>query len=411
MLPFHSHYISVFGVAEYYRALGYKVFFTGTAKLQKLVEEQGFSFKEFDYPSEDVIMTSKAFWGTILKSLSDQKFVINRYKRFLRQRNNFYFLYNSVSPDLIFIDEHMAECALFYKEFSVNISIINTKFSTRKAPGIPPLCSAFQADGSYISNCVSKLLWLRHQTAMKINERIQKIAFLSYDETFFWERYSKCIGVEWSRVISRENSYYRTVKGLTTYVVAPKALEYSFKTYFANEKYIYFPFKRKEDINSYDYTNLIDLIKQNKKKIKVIGCAFGTISGNWYEELNTFYVELMKATSYFPNVIFVFSNHGFNLRNFNEQKNIKIIEYLPVLDFLKYCDGFISHGGLTTIKECFDAKVPMLLFPMNQNSDNLGNAVRIVANGYGVMGKFRKDRYKNIIKHIDKILSINVKWS
>lgn len=412
MLPFPSHFISVYGLANHYKSLGYDVIFTGTRDLKGLVEIENFKFVEFQYPLEDTINTFNSFIGTILKGLSDRFFSLSMFKLFIKQKNEFEKLYSYLSPSHIFIDEHLAECSIFYKNVNVTVSIVNTKLSTRKVVGVPPLCSSYQADGSKLSNVMSNLLWLRHHTSLTLKKYLHKVAFLGRDETFFWKKYCKKSGINWKDTISEENSFYKTVKGLTTYVLAPTELEYYHKIYFPNEKYVHFAFQRNED-RYFDetYRNLIKWVELKKfKNYKIVGCSFGTINKGLQKEVLAFYDRLNKISLSLPNVIFVVSDSHSLSGIFEKNTNIKFVNYLPILHFLKRCDGFILHGGLTTIKECFDAQVPMLVYPINPNYDNSGNAARIAINGYGIMGNFRKDGQKKMLKHVEKLLSMNVKW-
>ena len=62
----------------------------------------------------------------------------------------------------------------------------------------------------------------------------------------------------------------------------------------------------------------------------------------------------------------------------------------------------ISHGGLGTIKECFDAKVPMLIYPLNLKIDQVGNGIRIEANKLGIAGNLRNDTSEMIRTNIIK---------
>ena len=73
----------------------------------------------------------------------------------------------------------------------------------------------------------------------------------------------------------------------------------------------------------------------------------------------------------------------FNLDFSKELRNTNIFEFLPQLDILQFSDLMITHGGLSSVKECMDAKVKMLVVPINTKIDQPGNAARVEANGLG----------------------------
>jgi zeaxanthin glucosyltransferase len=51
----------------------------------------------------------------------------------------------------------------------------------------------------------------------------------------------------------------------------------------------------------------------------------------------------------------------------------------------------INHGGMGSIKECLQANVKMLSYPLNPKTDQKGNAVRVKALGFGLKGDIKKD--------------------
>jgi zeaxanthin glucosyltransferase len=145
------------------------------------------------------------------------------------------------------------------------------------------------------------------------------------------------------------------------------------------------------------YQRLVDETSKHKQipNHKVIYCAFRTLSRQNFRVIIDFIQTLYKVFENDPNLFLVISNNGVDMK-IPAHKNIKIMGYLPQIDFLKYADLMITHGGLGTIKECYDANVPMLVVPINKAVDQNGNGVRVEVNGYGLLADLKKETYLSL---------------
>jgi UDP:flavonoid glycosyltransferase YjiC (YdhE family) len=77
---------------------------------------------------------------------------------------------------------------------------------------------------------------------------------------------------------------------------------------------------------------------------------------------------------------------------------------VPQLTLLKEADLFITHGGLGSIKEAVFNQVPMLVYPLDLNWDQRGNAQKIEFHQIGISGDFKRDGLKEIEEKIIRIL-------
>lgn len=84
--------------------------------------------------------------------------------------------------------------------------------------------------------------------------------------------------------------------------------------------------------------------------------------------------------------------------------NVFLFNQVPQLDLLRNCDMMITHGGLTSIKECIQQNVPMLVYPINRKFDQNGNAARVYFHNLGLRGNISSDSSENIRKKIYSIL-------
>lgn len=403
ILPFPSHYTACFGFARYWQNKKYKVVFTGNENLRELVEIEGFEFYKFQYLSEYNIKSFKAFLGLFLKTIIDKNLQKVRFKEFYSAKQAAEQLYKTFQPTHIFIDEHFSEYYFFFKKYNSDISIITTKLSTKKVKGIPPLDVDFNPlkYPKLISNIVVEFIWQKHFFKLKYQEFIQKIAFLNRHEVYFWKRLCEKKGDNYENLIDRKHSFYKCIKGLPTIILAPEKIEFDFRTEQKNEIYFHTTItKNEEKYKTTQYQELLSFIRNNPE-FKIIYCAFGTLSGVNANVVINFYAKLITVLDTLPNTILVISRGKVNFES-TQHSRIKVFDFIPQIDFLQHVDLMISHGGLGTIKECFDAKVPMLIYPLNLKIDQVGNGIRIEANKLGIAGNLRNDTSEMIRTNIIK---------
>lgn len=401
ILTYPSHYTACFGFARHWQKKGYNIIFTGNERLRALVEIEGFEFYEFQYLSEYTIKSIKAFFGIFLKTILDKNFKKVRFREFYAAQQVAEQLCKTFTPTHIFIDEHFSEYFFFFKKYNSDISIINTKLSTKKVKGIPPLDADFNPlkHPKLISNTIVELIWQKHFFKLKFQEFLQKMVFLNVNEVFFWKRLCKKQGENYEDLIDKNHSFYKSIKGLKTIILAPKALEFSFRKEQLNEVYFYQNIIRNEEkYKIIQYNKLIYFIANNKN-IKIIYCAFGTLSGISRKEVLEFYQKLISILDNLQGVFLVISKGNIDVE-LPQHTQAEYFDFIPQIDFLQYVDLMISHGGLGSIKECFDAKVPMLIYPLNLKIDQVGNGIRVEANNLGVVGNLRNDSKEMITRKI-----------
>jgi zeaxanthin glucosyltransferase len=407
MLPFPSHIIPTFTFAKEWQKKGYRVVFTGTENLQDLVVDEGFEFHEFQYISEYNISSVLAFCGLLLKTYADKSFLKQRYREFYSSQLAIESLALTYQPTHVYIDEHFAEYYFFFKKFDTTISIINTKLSTQYSKGIPPLNSTFEPNGTWYSNIVCDLLWMKHLLRNRSQELLQKIAFGGADEIYFWKRFCYKHQWDWANEVAFNHSFYRSVKTIQTIILSPKRLEFGFKKESTNEVYFHKPLRRNEvKYMTESYKKVIDEIELKKctEGFKVVYCAFGTLSEMESGDVITFFTKLKNSLIKEEKLLLVISKGNLELP-FDSHENLRVFQYIPQIDFLQCTDVMITHGGLGSVKECLDANVPMYVIPLNQKTDQNGNAVRINANGVGIKGVLKKESEEQIRDKIFQLIN------
>lgn len=410
MLPFPSHILPTFALAKDWQNKSYKVVFTGTENLKNLVEEEGFEFYGFQYGSEYNISSFLAFGGLLLKTYADKSFLRQRYREFYITQLSIESLILAYQPTHVYVDEHLAEYYFFLKRLNSNISILNTKLSTQYSKGTPPLNSTFEPNGTWYSDTICDLLWLKEIVKIRGQELLQKVAFWGADEIYFWKRFSQKYQLDWANEIALNHSMYRSIKTVQTIILSPEKLEFIVNKKPSNVIYFHNPSERNElKYITENYKKLVEEIEHYKKieGYKIVYCAFGTMSEMYLRNVTNFFVKLKNSLINQDKILLIISKGNLNLP-FDSHANIKVFQYLPQIDFLKYVDVMITHGGLGSVKECLDAGVPMYVIPVNQKTDQNGNAARINTNNMGLKGVLKKESETQIRDKISQLIGREV---
>jgi hypothetical protein len=341
----------------------------------------------------------------LIKSILDKKYIFARYRRFygnIQQIDTIIKKYNSSS---VFIDEHLIY--LHYpqlRKYHIFPIVLNTKLTTRKVVNIPPLDSNFIPSNKLISDLFVEWLWVKKLITNKLSQFFNSIPFLFINYNFFEKKYYKKQSINFEETVNWKNAFYIGLKNVPTIILAPKQLEFSKMKKLANEFYINLKIEKNESKHiTEEYKALIEKI-QSLQETKVIYCAFGTLPTTAYQRIIIFLGKLLQIISKESNLLLVVSTSGVKM-DLPTYPNVHLFPFLPQLDMLNHCDLMITHGGLGSVKECLQAGVPMLAYPLNLKIDQKGNAARVVANGFGLRGDMEKDSEAEILRKIKLLLT------
>jgi UDP:flavonoid glycosyltransferase YjiC (YdhE family) len=110
----------------------------------------------------------------------------------------------------------------------------------------------------------------------------------------------------------------------------------------------------------------------------------GSLSSGYSGSCRPFYEQLVKAIEKLSNVVLLIASDS--IAEINNQVNVFCLPSVPQTDILKISDLFIFHGGMGSLNEAIANEVPMLVYPMNKEGDNLGDAARVCFHGLGKQG-------------------------
>lgn len=381
-LPFKSHYYPVFNLAKDYANNGYKVYFTGNQYTEAFILTEHYNCISVNYMIETQIINFKNAFGYFLKSISDKGFRRNKYKDFYKVQNSIVTAIRTLKPIKIFLEINISEYYLFFQKFNIETELFSIYLPTQRRSGIPPLNSNFVPNGGLISNILCEILWYQYQTKKKVQKIIQETAFWKCSDDFFLNNICKKNGIKISNVLSSDFFHSKGIKQLKNNIMCAQNLEFSNFKAFDNEVFQH-DYKNRgrfheNDPNSIEIIELVRAEKAKGKKLVIM--SFGTFAyGN--RKADTFIENIFEIIQNTTNIFLVVSHLG----EFKVPHSDKILisQWIPQLQVLKFTDLMITHGGLGTYKECVDAGVKMLVAPINLELDQLGNAARIEANGYG----------------------------
>jgi hypothetical protein len=205
IFPAPSHYYASFPFAKNIKEQNNEVVFTGSLNDEKRILNQGFIFLEIDYLTETVVKSFSTFFGLLLKSVLDRQELVVRYKQWRKELEVNLAQLESVKPTKVFIDEHLWYYLPVVYSFCKNVEMINTKLSTKKVKGFPPLCSAYIPRKNWLSIVICELIWAWHLVSLRLTELPKELALLNRTEDYFLRRFSKRIGLEFSTIFNRSH--------------------------------------------------------------------------------------------------------------------------------------------------------------------------------------------------------------
>jgi zeaxanthin glucosyltransferase len=415
MMPTESHYFVAFGLAKSLQSKGFKIYFTydGKSSHAEFLLNEGFLPIQLRYATEYKNMSFKLMFAFFIKSILDHNFTKIRYREFLNEVIDLQRLEKNISPSIIFIDSHFSHNVLFLWRCFNKIVVINTKLSTCKSPGIPPLTVGWIAHKGLINFLRAEIDWMSLFVRRKIKIFKESIAFTGYNNEYFLKKQIRNSAKKRvSQWLSYSNCFGRGVISSPKIITYPSCLEYSCKKRFSDEYYIEFSLGRDENnYYSNEYLNLIEELDNRRQGVQIVYCAIGTQTKINDIRGTQLLRNVISGLGYIDGIELVVATGGITLNLYALPPNVHIFSKLPQLHMLSHADLMINHGGLNSISECIQAQVPVLVYPFLKNYDHFGNAARVMENGFGLIGNPSQDTPTDIVKKVQHLLSnSSYKW-
>lgn len=405
MVPHLSHYFPTFGLARLLQRQGYTIIYSGSPPYQSVIEQEGFLFRPMDYLEEFVIRKLSVAFGLWIKSRIDPAYTNVRYRWFLTSMRQVEELVIDSKPTLILLDDTLGH---YYTCLSGKATImqVSTRLSSRKHPSVPPLNSFYIPQKSPATSLITNGKWWWHIRRRRLYEGLQRLIFRDCSDVDFLRRHKQRKGIDWRAIRDEKVAFYDAVAGLPTLVLAPKSLDFENTQFSTNEHYLYIADQRSErPYFSAEYIQAIERVISHKqiKKTRIVYVALGTLSTGQGNQARQLLLNIIEALGGDEMLDVVIATGGINLSLSDVPENICCLPVVPQIDMLKHCDVMVTHGGFGSFKECIEAGVPMLVYPLNTSVDQPGNSARIVSLGLGIRGSLNESPAK-ITKKVHQLL-------
>ena len=378
-----SAYHSSFSLARGLVDSGYDVYYLVFGMEGMLIQNNGFKY-HLIHPKERKrnIKNTKAF----TKYYHLHQYVVNRKieKLIVKERPQLCII-NCLNIDL---------CVQFLKHKIPMVNYVNELISN-STMAVPPIFSSIKPNQGSYGKVVNGLAWARVYAV-------------------WWRRKAKF--KVYTYLLKRQYPFLDTYDLVKKYGGKLDFCEYGYRLrgydYFSYPKVLDTPGRKYSDKfvfgGSHVYGGRNDgnvfTIKAKAEQM-IIYCSLGTWSTKHLKkkERTRFYRQLLDVFAEQNDLYLVLSVPKQDQFHdmFALPGRVEVHDYVPQLSVLKQCAVFITHGGISSLREAVHAGVPMIVLPGKM--DQPGNAARVECYKLGVKGKFEtitSGKLTNLISHV-----------
>ncbi len=413
--PAASHLNASFRVAHHLKHRGFRVVYAGhTDAFAEAIVKQGFEFVQIATDQFPVPSQERYGLPAFLASLINQWKLLRETNLFLLRRTMYDQVMREVAPDLLIVDALLSPFILMLLPYRVPVVALQTMFPTDKAPGVPPIHSPLVPDGSVATALRTEWAWWKYFAGRKLLRYVNLVRFLNAVPGFENVSLLKSIARLEKRSLDELLCFRRTltfrVRGVAELVTSSRELDFprpeGHQQYFLGSS---IDTHRVETGIDPGYAQAMAELEQAKGERYqfLIYCAFGTMSPQNKEQFLAFMHRLLLAVA--PNrnwhLVLAAGQWSGEWPPDHLPANVSVFTKVPQLHVLQKADLMITHGGVNSIAECVHYGVPMVVYPINAENDQNGNAARVGYHRLGVTGSIKKDSTAQIAKRIQKVLA------
>ncbi|HZX72976.1 MAG TPA: glycosyltransferase, partial [Cyclobacteriaceae bacterium] len=319
---------------------------------------------------------------------SKVEYVASRFgdEHFKLRQDSFEKIFDEIHPSIVFLDSFIGNDFIpLYKHLvnrNVKLNFINT-MAIFEDKGLPALNSPLVPDQK-LKIIIDKL---KNRILVSWHKILETIALIGNSSDRIVQRQIR---------ISKIPEYHRPLTNGslgTTYSKIPELVlgikEFEFKMLDTPDRhYIGFrpSLKRYEFIKVDQITRLKQVVQASDK---IVYISFGTLYSNTKKELLRLIEIIFNYANEVPNISFIFSNMSKSIIEkiaLETPSNVFLFGFIPQTAVLSKSDIFITHGGMNSIRESIHSTVPMLVFPIKDGYDQIGNAARVAFHKLGLAG-------------------------
>ncbi len=319
---------------------------------------------------------------------------------------NYQKILDNLKPDIALIDEELHELIFSSIKLNIPVKLISQFFSSRMRYNLPPIRSSIIPKKGIKGSSLGILFaWLFLK--LKIYGRVfLNKTMLKSSRGSVLKKYAKDIGLRGKSLIRRNFPSVFIHRDLP--ILSMTLLELEFPHLKPKNISYIGPMVLENKTTDLEIPHALRTIVESKTTLnkKLIYCSLTSMAETG--DIN-FIEKVIDAVKSEKNWILIISLGGkINTNTFkNMPNNVHVFKWIPQLYLLSKTDCSINHGGIHTINECINNKVPMLIYSGKKYDQN-GNAARIAYHGLGFMGDKDIDHPEVIRSKIKTILNNDV---
>ena len=209
-----------------------------------------------------------------------------------------------------------------------------------------------------------------------------------------------------------ENPFTKMFRNVPELISAPLEFEISPEIKQSFQYYLGLCTREKREDTELDssfYEDWQVIVSKKEQGYKIVYCSFGTFYTGPDKALFTFLENLQIIVKELGNLQLVVSVNQIIIETLKDKidinQNVFFFTKVPQLIVLKNVDLFITHGGLGSIKEAIEYEIPMLVYPLDLQYDQNGNALKVELHGIGLRGNFKFERAIDMKTKIERLLT------
>jgi UDP:flavonoid glycosyltransferase YjiC (YdhE family) len=314
-------------------------------------------------------------------------------------------LVEKVKPDIVILDIYSTTDFIF----------LHSHHTKPKVLFFNPMPSTYRVEGYPI---VSENIWFNNDNSEPIKKGVKFLDFIKSPRQLFFQWVSeKQLQhlVKLSKISGEhdivENKFIKAFNNVPELLLLP--LEFEFSPAIKKNYQHYLGLCQRGNRIDTELDSTFEgkwqyILNKKQEGKKIIYCSFGTFFDIADPRLLDFINIVLNAITGVSDTFLICSVNKYVIQaiqsKHKELNNIMFFSRVPQLKILEIADLFITHGGLGGIKESIFYQVPMLVYPLDLNYDQSGNALKVEHHGIGLRGNFRYEQVPYMRAKINKLL-------
>jgi UDP:flavonoid glycosyltransferase YjiC (YdhE family) len=336
------------------------------------------------------------YWANLRDRFSDQLYH--------RREQELTSLVEDLKPDVIFIDGTQAtDFIVLYpllKRRRIAIALLHAMFPTHVLPGRPPV-NSLTVPGDIRSEQLALTRMKQKQTWTDLKQRL---LYGGMSDRFIIHRRLRRNQVSDRYKLALPSLFDFQVASVPAFILAPRQFDFPGFNNPSNHHYVGFIQNDATAPRDEKWNLIMSTIKDRRAAgSRLVYCSFGTVEAGNEKFIDSFTQHLCTAIAPQDMLVISLGKNRPTPKGL-ERDNVWALPMVPQTELLPFVDAFVTHGGLSSIKEAIEAEVPMLLIVAHHQFDPPGNAARVQFHGMGIIGDLH-DESNDIRKHLNRLFN------